>query len=85
MGMADAKANGVRIADKHSYRVFYPRCFFCCKEIETRHYLSKRRYVCSECKPLIKTFRVYYEDRSSKSLFEAIQKEQHRSDFQTGG
>lgn len=76
MGMADAKKDGVRVADNGKYRAFYPRCFFCQNEIEMRHYLSSRRYVCSACKPLIKTFRSYYDDRTSRSLFEAISREQ---------
>lgn len=75
MGYADAKADGIRIEEKNGAKVYYPRCFFCLCEVETRHYMRNRRTVCSACQPLKKTFKNYYEDRESHTLFDAISRE----------
>lgn len=75
MGRADAKADGIRMITRRNQTVYYPRCFFCLNEIEVVSYLSKRHYVCSQCKPLKKTFHDYYSDKESKTIFEAISRE----------
>lgn len=75
MGYADAKADGIRVEEKNGAKIYYPRCFFCLCEVETRHYMSKRRTVCAGCQPLKKTLKKYYADQESRTLFEAIDRE----------
>ena len=75
MGYADAKADGIRIGEKNGAKVYYPRCFFCLSEVETCHYMRRRRIVCSDCQPLKKTLKKYYSDQESRTLFEAIDRE----------
>ncbi len=75
MGLLDAKADQVRYEIRMRGTVYYPKCFFCLKEVKSISYVPQRHYVCTGCKPLIKTFRKYYNDKTSKHLFEALAKE----------
>lgn len=75
MGRAEAQRDSVRFERGEHGTEFFPRCFFCLQEIRSRHYVAERRYVCPACKPLIKTFKAYYADKASRTLFEAIDKE----------
>lgn len=75
MGIAEAKADGVRYEKRGRDTIFHPCCFFCLREVESISYISKRHYVCGECKPQIKLFKAYYDDHESRNLFEAISRE----------
>lgn len=72
MSLAEAAADGVRYEKRGRNTMFHPRCFFCLREVNSISYISKRHYVCGECKPQIKLFKEYYDDHESKNLFEAI-------------
>ena len=75
MGLREAERDGVRVEKRKRGTVFYPRCFFCLKEVRSMNYIPSRRYVCPGCKPLKTTFKRYYEDRESQTLFDAISRE----------
>lgn len=75
MGVADAQQDGVRMGQGKYGTEYYPCCFFCLREVRSQNYIAGRRYVCPACKPLIKTFKAYYADKSSRTLFEAIDRE----------
>lgn len=83
MGYSDAKKDGVRVIRTHAGTLYYPRCFFCRKELERHSYMSKCRYVCTACAPLKRTFRDYFQDRGARSLDEAIARERERKESGT--
>ena len=75
MGLLEANRDGVRVEKLKHGAIYYPRCFFCLNETRSMNYIPKHRYVCKSCKPLIQTFKRYYDDKESRTLFEAISRE----------
>ena len=75
MGLMEASRDGVRVEKMKTGAVYYPRCFFCLSEVRSQNYKPAYRYVCQRCKPMIKSFRDYYNDKESRTLFEAISRE----------
>ena len=75
MGLMEASCDGVRVEKLKSGTIYYPRCFFCLSEVRSWSYISAHHYVCPRCKPLIKSFKDYYNDKESRTLFEAISRE----------